>query len=178
MELVHDEDVETVIALYCGNWSGQNAPIQLFAQLASVDPTEDPTPLGKKHRAQEPCMMVPISYVNSQSTIHKIDIGLNVVPKTDVVGDDGYDCSDPSDHNVDSDSDPDMDEVPNDIDDEDMNDNGNVNASLVGNQIRCIVIHNLGAHMSLIDPNAMHTIEFTEYLDTLLAHKLAVDSNP
>ncbi|PPD75102.1 hypothetical protein GOBAR_DD27971 [Gossypium barbadense] len=34
MELVDDEDVETMIALYCGNRSDKNAPIHLFAELA------------------------------------------------------------------------------------------------------------------------------------------------
>ncbi|PPS01359.1 hypothetical protein GOBAR_AA19304 [Gossypium barbadense] len=98
-------------------------------------------------------MVVSISYVDSQSPIHGIDIDLNVAPETDVVGDDIYYSSDPSNHEVDSDSDPDVDEVPDDIDDEGMNDDGNVNASLVGNQIHCIMIHNNpGAHMSRIDP--------------------------
>ncbi|PPD97056.1 hypothetical protein GOBAR_DD05916 [Gossypium barbadense] len=41
MELVDDEDVEKMIALYCGNQSDQNAPIQLFAELAGVEPIED-----------------------------------------------------------------------------------------------------------------------------------------
>ncbi|PPS10375.1 hypothetical protein GOBAR_AA10269 [Gossypium barbadense] len=41
MELVDDEDVETMIALYFGDRSDQNAPIQLFAELAGVEPTKD-----------------------------------------------------------------------------------------------------------------------------------------
>ncbi|KAK5836435.1 hypothetical protein PVK06_012223 [Gossypium arboreum] len=128
MKLVNDEDMETIIALYCGTRSNQNASIQLFAELAGVEPTEDPTPLGEEHGAQEPCMVVPILYIDSQSTIREVDIDLNITLETDVVGDDVYHNSDPSDHEVDSDSDPDVDEVPNDIDDESMNDDGNVNA--------------------------------------------------
>ncbi|PPE01357.1 hypothetical protein GOBAR_DD01601 [Gossypium barbadense] len=93
-------------------------------------------------------MVVPISYVDSQSTIRGIGIDLNAAPEIDVVGDDVYHSSDPSNHEVDSDSDLDLDEVPNDIDDENVNDDGNVNASSVKNQIRRIVIHNNpGAHM-------------------------------
>ncbi|PPD90459.1 hypothetical protein GOBAR_DD12603 [Gossypium barbadense] len=129
MELVDDEDIDTMVAPYCGTWSSQNAPIQLFAKLAGVEPTEDPTPLGEEHEAQEPCMVVPIPYVDSQSTIHGIDIDLNAAPETNVVGDDIYRSSDPYDHEVDSDSDPDVDEIPNDIDDEGVSDNENVNAS-------------------------------------------------
>ena len=72
---------------------------------------------------------------------------------------------------MDSESDPDADEVPDDIDDEGVNGDGNVNASLVRNQIRRIVIHNnLGVHMSQIDPDAAHVAEFPEYPEILLTH--------
>ncbi|PPS07539.1 hypothetical protein GOBAR_AA13101 [Gossypium barbadense] len=179
MELVDDEDVETMIVVYCGNQSDQNAPIQLFAELASVEPTEDLTTLDEEHGAQERCMVAPISYVDSESTVRGIDIDLNVAPDIDVVANDGYDSSDPSDHKVDSDNDPNVDEVPDDIDDEDVNDDENINASSVRNQIRCIVIHNNpGAHMLLIDPNATHVTEFSEYLKILPTHRPALDSDP
>ncbi|PPS16871.1 hypothetical protein GOBAR_AA03708 [Gossypium barbadense] len=138
MELVDDEDMKTMIALYCGNPSNQNALIQLLAEL-----------VGDEHGAKESCMVLLISYVDSQSTICGIDIDLNAAPETDVVGDDVYNSSDPSDHKVDSDSDLDVDEVPNDIDDEGVNDDENVNVSSVGNQIRLIMIHNnLNAYLS------------------------------
>ncbi|PPD97484.1 hypothetical protein GOBAR_DD05482 [Gossypium barbadense] len=74
-------------------------------------------------------MVAPISYVDSKSTVRGIDIDLNVAPEIDVVGDDVYHNNDPSDHKVDNDSDLDIDEVPDDIDDECMNDDGNINAS-------------------------------------------------
>ncbi|PPD87883.1 hypothetical protein GOBAR_DD15176 [Gossypium barbadense] len=179
MELVDDEDVETIITLYCWNRSNQNAPIHLFAELAGVEPTENLTAYGEKHGAQELCIVAPISYVDSESTICEIDINLNVAPDIDVVGDDGYNSSDPCDQEVDSDSDPDVDEVPDDIDDEDVNDNGNINVSLVGNQIRRIVIrNNPGPHMSLIDPDATHVSEFPEYPKILPAHWLAINFDP
>ncbi|PPD81755.1 hypothetical protein GOBAR_DD21311 [Gossypium barbadense] len=157
MKLVDNEDMETTVALYYGNRSDQNVPIQLFAELAGLEPIEDPTPLGEEHGAQESCMVVPISYVDSQST----------------------DSSDPSDHDVDSDSYANMDEVSDDIDDEGVNDNGNVNASSVENQIQRSVIHNNpGAHMSLIDPDTAHAAEFSKYPEIILAHRLVVDSDP
>ncbi|PPD85767.1 hypothetical protein GOBAR_DD17286 [Gossypium barbadense] len=87
MELVDDEDVETMVALYCETRSNQNAPIQLFTELAGVKATEDPNPLGEDG-VQAPCMVVPLSYIDSQSTIHVINIDLNTAPETDVVGDD------------------------------------------------------------------------------------------
>ncbi|KAH1120509.1 hypothetical protein J1N35_003669 [Gossypium stocksii] len=173
MELVDDEDVETMVALYCQ--SNQNAPIHLFAELAVVESTEDPTPLGE----EEPCMVVPMSYVGSQSTTHGIDIDLNVASETDVVGDDLYQSSDPSDYEVDIDSDPDVDDVPNDIDDKVVIEDENINASLVGNQIRRIVIHNNpGAHMSRIDPDAAHAAKFPEYPEIVPAHQMAVYADP
>ncbi|PPS09197.1 hypothetical protein GOBAR_AA11454 [Gossypium barbadense] len=179
MELVDDEDVETMIALYCGTRSNQNISIQLFTELAGIEATEDPTLLGEEDGAQKSCMVVLISYVDSQSTIHMIDIDLNAAPETDVVGDDVYHSSDPSDHEVDSKSDSGVDEVPDDIYDEGVNDDGNINDSSVGNQIRRIVIHNNpGVHISRIDPDAVYVAEFSKYPEILTAHRMAVYSNP
>ncbi|PPD70091.1 hypothetical protein GOBAR_DD33033 [Gossypium barbadense] len=121
MELVDDEGVETMVALCCGTRSNQNTPIKLFAELAGVEATKDPTLLGEEDGVQKPCMVVPISYADSQTTIHGIDIDLNAAPETDVVGDDVYYSSDPAVHEVNSESDPDVDEVLDDIDDEGMN---------------------------------------------------------
>ncbi|PPS16719.1 hypothetical protein GOBAR_AA03873 [Gossypium barbadense] len=177
IELVDDEDMETMVALYCH--SNQNAPIHLFAELAVVESTEDPTPLGEEDRPQEPCMVVPISYVGSQSTTHRIEIDLNATPEIDVGDDDVYRSSDPSDYEVDIDSDPDMDDVPDDIDNEGVNKDGNINASLVGNQIHRIVIHNKPeAHISQIDPDSTHAAEFPEYPEILPAHQMAIYSDP
>ncbi|PPD82603.1 hypothetical protein GOBAR_DD20477 [Gossypium barbadense] len=176
MELVEDEDVETMVA---GTQSNKNAPIQLFVELAGVEATEDPTPLGEEDGVQAPCMVVPVSYVDSQSTIHGINIDLNAAAETDVVGDNVYYSSDPVDYEVDSESDPDVDEVPDNIDDEGVNEDGNVNASSVRNQIRHIVVHNnLGAHMSRIDPDAARAAEFPEYPEILPANQIGVYSDP
>ncbi|PPD81894.1 hypothetical protein GOBAR_DD21160 [Gossypium barbadense] len=179
MELVDDEEVETMVALYCGTSSDKNAPIQLFAELASVEATEYPTPLGEEDGVEAPCMVVPVSYVDSQSPIHGINIDLNDAAETDVVGDDVYYSSDPVDYEVDSESDPDADEVSDDIDDEGVNEDGNVNTSSVGNQIRRIVIHNNpGAHMSRIDPDAARAAEFPEYPEILHSYRMGVYSDP
>ncbi|KAL1136917.1 hypothetical protein V6Z11_A12G271800 [Gossypium hirsutum] len=124
-------------------------------------------------------MVVPVSYVGSQSTIHGIDIDLNAAPETHVVGDDVYHSSDPSDHEVDSESDPNVDEVPDDIDDEGVNEEVNVNASSFENQIRRIVIHNNPeAHMSRIDPDAADVAEFPEYPEIQSTHRMAIYSDP
>ncbi|PPD83430.1 hypothetical protein GOBAR_DD19643 [Gossypium barbadense] len=157
----------------------KNAPIQLFAELASVEATEDPTPLGEEDGVEAPCIVVLVSYVDSQSPIYGINIDLNAATETDVVGDDVYYSSFPVDYEVDSESDPDADEVPDDINDEGVNKDGNVNASSVGNQIRRIVIHNNpGAHMSRIDPDAAQEAEFPEYPEIPHAYRMGVYSDP
>ncbi|KAH1128736.1 hypothetical protein J1N35_000114 [Gossypium stocksii] len=122
MELVDDENMEVMIALYCGNESDKNAPIHLFVELAGMEQNENINAYSEEHRAQEPCMVALISYVDSESTIRRINIDLNITPDIDVVGDDGYDSSDHCDQEVDSESDPDVDDVPDEVDDEDVND--------------------------------------------------------
>ncbi|PPE01533.1 hypothetical protein GOBAR_DD01412 [Gossypium barbadense] len=128
-----------------------------------MEQNEDVNAYGEEHGAQKPCMVAPISYVDSELTIDGISIDLNITPDIDVVGDDGYDGSDHYDEEVNSDSDPDVDDVSDDIDDEDVNNDGNISTSSVGNQMRRILIHNNpGPHMSLIDPDAAHVAEFPE----------------
>ncbi|PPR93259.1 hypothetical protein GOBAR_AA27409 [Gossypium barbadense] len=100
MEIIDDEDVEIMIALYCGNGSDKNALIHSFAELAGMEKNENLTAYDEEQESQEPCMVAP-------STIRGIDIDLNVTPDINVVGDDGYDSSDPCDQEVDIDSDPD-----------------------------------------------------------------------
>ncbi|PPS14908.1 hypothetical protein GOBAR_AA05685 [Gossypium barbadense] len=80
-------------------------------------------------------MAVLISYVDSQSTVLRSDIDLNAASETDVVGNDRCSSSDASNHEVDNDSDLDVDKILDDIDDKGVNDDGNVNASSVENQI-------------------------------------------
>ncbi|PPS18178.1 hypothetical protein GOBAR_AA02397 [Gossypium barbadense] len=60
MELVDDENVETMIALYCGNGSDKNAPIHLFSKLAGMEQNDDLNAYVEEHRAQEPCMVALI----------------------------------------------------------------------------------------------------------------------
>ncbi|PPD72028.1 hypothetical protein GOBAR_DD31073 [Gossypium barbadense] len=126
MELVEDEDVETMVDLYCGNESDKNAPIHLFAELAGMEQNEDVNASDEEHGAQEPWMVAPISYVDSESTMGGIGIDLNITPDVDMVGGEEEGGGDHWDEEVDSDGDPDVDDVPDDIDDE------GINASSVG----------------------------------------------
>ncbi|KAH1056876.1 hypothetical protein J1N35_034941 [Gossypium stocksii] len=80
-----------------------------------------------------------------------------------------FDCL--STHEVEDYNDSDLGEVLDDIDDKGANDDGNVKASSVGNTSRCIMIHNdLREHMLIINPDATHAFEFSEYPNILHAH--------
>ncbi|KAK5812888.1 hypothetical protein PVK06_028332 [Gossypium arboreum] len=96
-------------------------------------------------------VVVPRVYVDRKLTVRSIDIDLNAPPafenfnlsprlqihpvviETDVDGVDRYDNNGLFDHVVEDYSDPDLNEVLNDINDERANDDGNVYESLVGN---------------------------------------------
>ncbi|PPD76338.1 hypothetical protein GOBAR_DD26733 [Gossypium barbadense] len=173
MEVVDDEDVETMVALYCGNGSDKNALIHLFAELVGMEQNEDVNASDEEHGAQEPWMVALISYVDSESTMGGIGIDLNITPDIDVDGGEKEGGSYHWDEEVNSDGDPDVDDVPDDIDDEDVNNDRNINASSVREQMRCILIHNNpGPHMSLIDPDAAYVAEFPEYLEIVHPHGL------
>ncbi len=180
IELVDDEDVETMVHLYCGNGSEKNAPIHLFAELVGMEQNAS----DEEDGAEEPRMVAPISYVDSESTMGGIGIDLNFTPDVDMVGGE-EECAgeeegggDHWDEEVDSDGDPDVDDVPDDIDDEDVNNNEGINTSSVREQMRRILIHNNpGPHMSLIDPDAAYVAEFPEYPEIVPAHRLALNSD-
>ncbi|PPD70259.1 hypothetical protein GOBAR_DD32863 [Gossypium barbadense] len=147
MELADDEDVETMVDLYCGNGSDKNAPIHLFAELAGMEQNEDVNASDEEHGAQEPCMVAPISYVDSESTMGGMGIDLNITPDVDMVGgEEECGCEEKGggdhwDEEVDSDGDPDVDDVPDDIDDED------INASSIGEQMQHIILLGHGNNM-------------------------------
>ncbi|PPD72415.1 hypothetical protein GOBAR_DD30680 [Gossypium barbadense] len=180
MELVDDEDVETMVDLYCGNGSEKNAPIHLFAELVGMEQNAS----DEEDGAEEPRMVAPISYVDSESTMGGISIDLNITADVDMVGGEEEGAGEEEgggdnwDEEVDSDADPDVDYVPDDIDAEDVNNDEGINASSVGEQMQRIVIHNNpGPHMSLIDPDAVYVSEFSEYPEIVHSHRLVVTSD-
>ncbi|PPD90445.1 hypothetical protein GOBAR_DD12631 [Gossypium barbadense] len=180
MELVDDEGVETMVDLYCGNGSEKNAPIHLFAELVGMEQNAS----DEEDGAEEPRMVAPISYVDSESTMGGIGIDLNITADVDMVGgeEEGADeeegGGDNWDEEVDSDADLNVGNVPDDIDAENVNNDEGINASSVGEQMRCIVIHNNPRpHMSLIDPDAAYVSEFPEYPEIVHSHGLAVTSD-
>ncbi|KAH1033835.1 hypothetical protein J1N35_046009 [Gossypium stocksii] len=184
-----------MIALYYRDRSCQTNLIQLFIELADLEPAEDSIPLSEERGVQDPCTVVPRAYVDKRSTVRDINIDLNVplafenhnpgphlqihsvVIDIDVDGDHGYDNNGYSRHEVEDYSDSDLNDVSDDIDDKGTNDDRNVKTASVDNTSRGIVIHNdLRAHIFVIDPDTTHAFEFLEYPDILLIHQLVVDS--
>ncbi|KAL1092310.1 hypothetical protein V6Z11_D07G215600 [Gossypium hirsutum] len=129
-------------------------------------------------------MVALISYVDSESTMGGIGIDLNITPGVDMVGGEEEGAGEEEgggdhwDEEVDSNADLDLDDVPDDIDAEDVNNDEGINASSVGEQMQRIVIHNNpGPHMSLIDPDAAYVSEFSEYPEIVHSYGLAVTSD-
>ncbi|KAL1078488.1 hypothetical protein V6Z11_D10G163000 [Gossypium hirsutum] len=169
-----------MVDLYCGNGSEKNAPIHLFAELVSMEQNAS----DEEDGAEEPRMVASISYVDSESTMGGIGIDLSITPDVDMVGGEEEGAGEEEgggehwDEEVDSDANPEVDDVPDDIDAEDLNNDEGINASSVGEQMRRIVIHNNpGPHMSLIDPDTAYVSEFPEYPEIVHSHGLAVTSD-
>ncbi|PPD87862.1 hypothetical protein GOBAR_DD15201 [Gossypium barbadense] len=172
MELVDNEEVETMVALYYRNQSSHTEPIQLFAELADVEPTEDFIPLNEEHGVQDLCTKVSRASVDRWLLVCGFNINLNVPPASenlilgphlqihqvvieiDANGEDGYDNNDHSNLEVEDYNDLDLDEVSDDIDDECVNDNENVHTPSIGNLSRGIedyvfAIKRYGMNMSI-----------------------------
>ncbi|KAK5812434.1 hypothetical protein PVK06_027864 [Gossypium arboreum] len=112
--------------------------------------------------------------LNASPTSKHINPGphlqIHLVIKTNADGDEKYDNNGPN-HEVEDYSDPNLDEVLHDIDNKGAGDDENVNTSSFRNPSQGIVIRNdLGAYISIIDPDAMHATEFLEYPDILPSH--------
>ncbi|KAH1046872.1 hypothetical protein J1N35_037656 [Gossypium stocksii] len=194
MELVDNDNMETMVTLYFQNQNSHIESIQLFVELADVEPPEDFTLLSEEHEVQNPCMEVPRVSVERQSTVRGFDIGLNTLPmlenlnsgprlqihpvviETNADGEDGYDNNGHSNHEVEAYSDLYLHKVPNDIDDEGVNEDVNVYTSSIENLSRDIFIrNNLRAHMSIVNPDMAHAFKFLEYYNILPAHRLVTD---
>ncbi|PPS09565.1 hypothetical protein GOBAR_AA11075 [Gossypium barbadense] len=82
-----------------------------------------------------------------------------------------------SDQDVEDFSDPDVDEVLDDINNEGPEEVEDVHCPSFSNPSHGIILRNeLGGDMLNVNPNAAHASEFPEYADIVHAHKLAVNS--
>ncbi|PPD99592.1 hypothetical protein GOBAR_DD03390 [Gossypium barbadense] len=78
-----------------------------------------------------------------------------------------------SDQDVEDFSDPDIDEVPNDIDDEGMEEVEDAHSLSFSNSSHGIVLRNdPRGDMLNVDPDVAHVSEFHEYTDIVPAHRL------
>ncbi|KAK5836439.1 hypothetical protein PVK06_012227 [Gossypium arboreum] len=99
----------------------------------------------------------------------------SVVIEIDAHGEDGSDNNGRSNHESEDFSDLDVDNVLDDIDEERVDDENDY-APSIGNPSHGTVIHNdLGAHISVINLDAMHAFEIPEYSDIIPAHLMLVD---
>ncbi|PPD90998.1 hypothetical protein GOBAR_DD12060 [Gossypium barbadense] len=127
MKLLENDDVETMVTLYCSLGRLNTEPIQLFTKLADTELVENVTQLSQQYGVQDPRTKVP------RSSVHGFDINLNigcsdqyggglqihpVVIETDTLGEYGSNNNDCSDYECEDLSGPDLDDVPDDIDDE------------------------------------------------------------
>ncbi|PPD94154.1 hypothetical protein GOBAR_DD08830 [Gossypium barbadense] len=186
MKLLDDEDVETMVTLYCRIGSVNTEQIQLVTELVDVEPAEDLAPLSEEYGVQNSCTKVPRASVDRRSSVCGFDIDLNaplasenlnlgphlqihlVLLEVNTDGEDEYDNNGLSNHEVEDYSGPDLDEVSDDINDEGANDDRNFYAFLVRNLTRGILIrNNLRYHMSIVDPDTVHAFKFPEYPDIL-----------
>ncbi|PPD98211.1 hypothetical protein GOBAR_DD04758 [Gossypium barbadense] len=192
-----------MVALYCPTERVNTEPIQLFAELADVDPIEDVTSLRQQYGVEDLCTEVPRMFFNMRSFMHGFDIDLNVgcadqygggatstwaknphhvrlqihpvVIETDVHGEDGSNNNCHSDHESEDFSDPDVDEVSDGTDDEGADDENDYAISL-GNPSHGIVIrNNRGAHISIVDPDTAYAFEFPKYPNIIPTHLMLVD---
>ncbi|PPS10334.1 hypothetical protein GOBAR_AA10320 [Gossypium barbadense] len=144
-----------------------------FAELANVEPVEDFTQLNEEYVVQDPYTEVPRAFdidLNSPPASENLNLGLHlqiylVLIETDIDGEDEYDNNSYFDHEVEDYSEPDLDDVPDDINNKCANDDKNVYVSSVRNSIQGIIIRNdPGAHMSNVNPDTVYASEFPEYL--------------
>ncbi|PPD76619.1 hypothetical protein GOBAR_DD26452 [Gossypium barbadense] len=140
MKLVEDDDVETIIALYCS--PGNNEPVELFVELVNVESVQNVTLLNQQYGVHDPYTKVLRASIDKRSYVHDFNLHLNVgliyplVICTNADGEEGPNNDGGSDHQGENFSDPDLDEVSNDIDDEGVREDDNVYAPSLGNPTR------------------------------------------
>ncbi|KAK5792861.1 hypothetical protein PVK06_033987 [Gossypium arboreum] len=163
MELLDDDSVETMVTLYCPPGRVNTKPIKLFVELANAEIVENVTQLSQQYGVENLRIEVPRVSVDRRSSVRGFDIDLNVG------------CSYQYGKGF---SDPDLDNIVDDINDEGPND-GNDHSPTIENPSCGIVIrYNPEAYMSIVDPDAIHASEFPEYPDIIPTHLMLVDPKP
>ncbi|KAH1114605.1 hypothetical protein J1N35_007983 [Gossypium stocksii] len=78
MKLIDDEDIETMIVLYCSIRNVNTKPVWLFVELTDVKPVLNVTLLSKKYSVEDPCTKVLRASVDKRSSVYEFDFDLNV----------------------------------------------------------------------------------------------------
>ncbi|KAH1047499.1 hypothetical protein J1N35_038283 [Gossypium stocksii] len=163
MELLDDDSVETMVALYCPLGRVNTKPIKLFVELADVDIVENVTQLSQQDGVENSRTKVPRVSVDRRSFVRGFDIDLNVgcsyqyggglqihpvVIETDVLVEDGSDNNSYSDHEGKDFSDPDLDNIPDDIDNEGSDDRNDHSPSVRNSSYGITIRYDPRAHIS------------------------------
>ncbi|XP_016740192.1 uncharacterized protein [Gossypium hirsutum] len=167
MELEDDDDLGTMIAIYCPFGIENPSPVELFAEIVEPDPIQmsgfvrlAPTPENPNTGG--------CSY-NTPYSSHCLEIHPEVLATIEDC-DEGSDNDDQS-HPNDNFSDPDLDDILEDIDEEGPVEGENANPHSSGNTDPGIVIrNNPGTFMSDVDPDAALAREFSKYPNIVPTH--------
>ncbi|MFQ6667201.1 hypothetical protein Gotur_033302, partial [Gossypium turneri] len=196
MKLEGDDDLGTMIAIYCPPEIDNPSPVELFAKIAEPDPIqviilasqrsgidfdlnvcwEDQSGCGGLMPTPENPNTDGCLY-NIPNSCTRLEIRLEIHPEvlaTIKDGDEGSDNEDQS-HRDPSDnfSDPDLDDIHKDIDDKGSVESENVNPHSTGNTGPGIFIkNNPKSFMTDVDLDVALSCEFLEYTNIVPAHLL------
>ncbi|MFQ6664589.1 hypothetical protein Gotur_031654, partial [Gossypium turneri] len=179
-----------MIAIYCLPKKENLSPVELFAEIVEPDPIEVVIPASQRSeidfdlnvscKDQSSCgrpMPTPenpntsrCSY-NIPNSCTRLEIHPEVLATIEN-GDEGYDNDDQSHCNLNDDfSDPDLDDIPKDIDEEGQIEGKNTNPYSAENTGPGIVIrNNPRSFMTDVDPDATLAREFSKYTNIVLTH--------
>ncbi|XP_016673069.2 uncharacterized protein [Gossypium hirsutum] len=155
-QLLDDDDLGTMMEIWWSIGSVNPQPVELFAELADLEPVENVSPISQYREFDFD--------LNVGWTGQLECDGMSQIPKIPNYGGSSF-------------SDPDVDEVPDDIDDEGPKEVEDVHSPSFCNPSHGIILRNEpGGNMLNVDPDAAHASEFPEYADIVPAHRLALNS--
>ncbi|MFQ6650428.1 hypothetical protein Gotur_023476, partial [Gossypium turneri] len=190
MELEDDDDLGTMIAIYCPLGIENPSPVELFAEIAKPDLIQVVIPASQSSGIDFDLNVSwedQSSFVQSASTpenrntggcsyntpylCHRLEIHPEVLASIEDC-DEGSDNDDQSHHDPNNDFvDPDLDDIPEDIDEEGPVEGENTNPHSARNTGPGIVIrNNLGTFMIDVDLDAALAREFLKYPNIVPTH--------
>ncbi|XP_012442176.1 uncharacterized protein LOC105767211 [Gossypium raimondii] len=176
MELEDDDDLGTMIAIYCPLGIENPNLVELFAEITEPDPIQMVIPASQRSEIDFD-LNVPwedqSGFVLSAPTPENPNTEIHPeVLATIEDCDEGSDNDDQSHRDPNDDfSDPDLDDIPEDIDEEGPVEGENAIPHPIGNTGPGIIIrNNPGTFMSDVDPDAALAREFSEYPDIVPTH--------